>query len=122
MIDARTVRICLGGAVLCALIAGCAATPEQLRIAYHGANLADMGTTLARDPACMSEGNPILGDDPSDGSVVAFALLQSLIYEGIYRHIRDHDESDRLAFGRVFLGLKLLVVGNNARLLERGCQ
>jgi hypothetical protein len=116
-----TPGLILGGAVLCVLVAGCAATPEQLRVAYHATNVADAGATLARDPACMSEGNPLLGSDPPDSAVLGYMVLQGLIYEGIFRHIRDHDEADRLAFGRVFLGLKVLTVGWNAALLARGC-
>ena len=107
--------------LLLLLAAGCSLTPEQLRVAYHAANAADAGTTMARDPACMSEGNPFLGSDPSSGKVALFALAQSLIYEGIYWHIEDHAEYDRLAFGRVFLGVKLVTVGWNASLLARGC-
>ena len=103
------------------MLSACAATPEQLRVAYHAANVVDAGETLARDPACLSEGNPWLGDNPSDGKVALFALAQSLIYEAIYWHIEEHDLSDRLAFGRVFLGVKLVAVGWNAGQLAKGC-
>lgn len=103
-------------------MSACSLTPAQLRVAYHGANVVDAGETMARDPACMSEGNPLLGPDPSNGAVALFALGQSLIYEAIYRHIEDSATSNRLAFGRVFLGIKLVAVGWNAGQLSRGCQ
>lgn len=105
------------------MLSGCAVwnSPENLRMAYHAANVVDTAETLSRDPACMSEGNPFLGNDPPDSTVVGYALLQSLIYEGIYHAIEDTNDSNRKAFGRVFLVLKGVTIGWNASILAKGC-
>lgn len=105
------------------LSGGCAVwnSPEHLREAYHVANAVDMGETLARDPACMSEGNPFMGSDPPDSTVIGYAIAQSLIYEGLYHHLKDHPESERKAFGRVFLVFKGVTIGWNASILAKGC-
>lgn len=107
--------------ILALALQACALSPEQLRAAYHAANAADAAATMARDPACLSEGNPLLGSNPSDSTVALFALGQSFIYEMIYRHLADGDLNDRLAFGRVFLGIKFVTVGWNASMLAKGC-
>ena len=114
-------RLALTLIALAFALQGCAMSPEQLRVAYHATNVADAATTAARDPACLSEGNPLLGSNPSDSTVALFALGQSFIYEMIYRHLADHDLNDRLAFGRVFLGIKFVTVGWNASMLAKGC-
>ena len=106
----------------CALLSACAMTPEQLRTTYHATKLVDAGTTMARDPACMSEGNPMLGRNPTDQKVLAYVAAQMLIYEGIYHYLKHKgDESERLAFGRVFAVVAAVGPVNNAYQLARGC-
>jgi hypothetical protein len=111
--------------LMVALLSGCATMnqtdPQVLRVAFHGMNAADAGTTMARDPACMSEGNPWLGDDPSDGQVAALALLQSAIYEGLYWWVREYRPAEQQAFGWAFLIVKSLAVGWNINQLAEGC-
>ena len=91
-----------------AVLSGCATwnSPERLRTAFHATNAIDVGATTLRDPTCMSEANPLMGSDPSTGSVVLLGGLVSLIYEGIYWSLEDADLSERLAFGRSFLVVK----------------
>jgi hypothetical protein len=116
--------------LLCALLAavalsGCAtmdrANPQYLRAAFHTMNVADAGTTMARDPACMSEGSWMLGDDPSDGQIAAVVLAQSAIYEGLYWWVREYRPAEQQAFGWAFLIVKSLGVGWNAGQLAKGC-
>lgn len=103
------------------LLTGCAMTPEQLRVAYHGANAMDAGTTAYGIEHGCNEANPMLGQSPSTGTVVAFAAVQSALYELIYWALKDRDESERLAFGRAFLVVKGLGVGWNAGQIAKGC-
>ena len=101
-------------------LSGCSLSNGQLRVAYHAANAVDAGTTLARDPRCMVEGNPVLGSDPTDAAVVGFVLLQSLAYEAICSgpaRRQGEEKACRIAF----LGLKALTVGWNVSQLSRGC-
>jgi len=116
--------------MLCALLiaatlSGCATMnqtdPQKLRLAFHGMNIADAGTTMARDPACMSEGNPLLGDDPSDGQVAALALAHAAIYEGLFWWVREYRPNEQQAFGWAFLIVKSLGVGWNVSQLAKGC-
>lgn len=107
------------------LLSGCAtmnrANPQYLRVAFHGMNAADFGTTIARDPTCMSEGNPWLGSNPSDAQVATLALIQSAIYEGLYWWVREYRPAERQAFGWAFLIVKSLGVGWNVSQLSKGC-
>lgn len=88
------------------MLAGCALTPEQLRIAYHATNAVDVGATIDGLHNGCREANPFMGSNPSSGKVIAFGALASLIYEGIYWHLEDAPLSERLAFGRMFLIVK----------------
>lgn len=107
------------------LLTGCAgfwSSPEQLRAGFHATRAADAGTTMLRDPACMSEGNSLLGSDPSNGTVALFALGQSLIYEGLRYYVRTHHPDEELAFARSFFVVGLIGPVANAYTLARGCQ
>jgi len=96
-------------------------SPEKLRIAYHATSVADYATTVMRDPTCMSEGNWFLPNQPSNESVLVFKLVQSLAYEGIYHHLKDSAQGERLAFARVFFVINLFGPVNNTYVLSRGC-
>ena len=101
-------------------LTGCSMSNGQLRVAYHAANAVDAGTTLARDPRCMVEGNPALGRDPSDGKVLAFALAQSLLYELICSGpARRQGEEKACRIG--FLALKGATDFWNFSQLAKGC-
>ena len=105
---------------VCVLLSGCSLSNGQLRVAYHAANAVDAGTTLARDPRCMVEGNPALGSNPSDAAVVGFVLLQSLAYEAICSGPARR-EGEEKACRIAFLGLKGLTVAWNTSQLAKGC-
>ena len=96
-------------------LSGCSLSNGQLRVAYHAANAVDAGTTLARDPR-----NPVLGRDPSDGKVLAFALAQSLLYELICSGpARRQGEEKACRIG--FLALKGATDFWNFSQLAKGC-
>ena len=99
---------------------GCSLSNGQLRVAYHVTNAADAYTTLERDPRCMVEGNPVLGSDPSDGKVIGFVLLQSLLYEAICSG-PAREQGEEKACRIAFLGLKGLTVAWNTSQLAKGC-
>jgi hypothetical protein len=106
-------------ALLVASATGCATwSNEQLAVAYHAANAADAGMTLARDRAGMYEGNPIAGSDPSDARVVGLALLISGAYELVCHHAGDEEKTCRVAF----LWVKLATDAWNAGQLAKGCE
>lgn len=109
------------GIVLAISLSGCGLTNTQLRVAYHATNAADAGTTIARDPRCMVEGNPALGSDPGDGKVLVFALLQSALYEWLCSG-PAREQGEEKACRIAFLGLKGLTVGWNASQLAKGCR
>lgn len=100
-------------------LTGCATwSNAELRTAYHVANAADAGMTLARDPACMSEGNPFLGGDPSNATVALFAVAQSALYELICSNADEQEKTCRVAF----LWVKLATDAWNISTLARGCE
>ena len=101
-------------------LTGCSLSNGQLRVAYHATNAADAYTTLERDPRCMVEGNPVLGSDPSDGKVIGFVLLQSLLYEAICSG-PAREQGEEKACRIAFLGLKGLTVAWNTSQLAKGC-
>lgn len=108
------------GIVLYVSLSGCGLSNEQLRIAYHAANVADGGTTVARDPRCMVEGNPALGSNPSDPKVWLFVGLQSLLYELICSG-PAREQGEEKACRIAFLGLKGITLAWNGSQLAKGC-
>lgn len=101
--------------VLVMLLSAC--TTQQVRVAYHAFNAADVGTTLyGLDHGC-SEGNPLLGDSPSDATVVAFGLAQSGLAELVCGNAGDEERICWVAFTVV----KVLATGWNASQIAREC-
>lgn len=116
-----TVCVIPGALLLLHFLTGCASwSNEQLRVGYHVANAADAGMTMGRDRECMTEGNPVLGSDPSNGLVVAFAIGQSLLYEAICSGpARNQGQEKACRIG--FLWVKVITDGWNASQLAKGC-
>lgn len=87
--------------------------------AYQALNLADMAQTLdIKRHGDIHEGNPILGDHPSDGSVVAFKLATGALHAAITEYMISHGASRRVVrIWEVFsVGMGTAVVGHNASL------
>lgn len=101
-----------------ALLTGCAGQDAFNRGTFHVLNAIDAGQTLGRGE-CVNEVNPLLGSDPQDATVVAFALLQSLAFEWINHHAAEKGES--LIWQRVAIGVKVLTIGWNSAQLAKGC-
>lgn len=102
---------------LCLALAGCGLSNQQLRVAYHAANVADAGTTMyGMDHGC-EEGNPLLGSHPNDATVAAVAVGSALLYEWV---CGNADESER-ACRVMFLGAKLLFAGANTYTISQEC-
>ena len=115
--DAALVVILL--LALLTFLMGC--TPGQLRVAFHATTAADVGTTSrAQDQGCI-ETNPIVGENPSDSTLVGIGLLKSGLYEWGYRAVSDEPESVRRFYGWVTLLLGLVGPVNNAYVLNKGC-
>lgn len=98
-------------------VSGCAMTNEQLRWAYHGTNLADASTTVYGLNHGCKEGNPLLGEDPSDATIALFAVGSSVLYELVCNNAGEGERACRVAF----LGVKALMVGANAYTISTSC-
>ena len=115
--DAAVVVIVL--LVLLTLLMGC--TPAQLRMAFHATTVADVTTTShAQDQGCV-ESNPLVGENPSDATLVGIGVLKSALYEWGYRAASDEPESVRRFYGWVALLLGLIGPVHNVKVINDGC-
>lgn len=106
--------------ILCCLLAGCAGHSNFNRAAFHTLNVVDAAQTMEGMDRGCTEGNPLLGDNPSDGKIAAFAVLQSLLFEWVDKKAQEHGES--LVWERVAIAFKFVGVAANANTLSKGCK
>ena len=89
-------------------LTGC--STDQWRVGFHAANAADAYTTVdGLNRGCV-EASPLTGSNPSNQTVVAIALAQSVLAELVCRHAGD---SEKVCW-QVFTGIKLAAGAWNA--------
>lgn len=110
----RAVVILLG-----VLVAGCA-TPRQNEVLWHTLNAVDGLETMSRCSG-VQESNPMLGSDPSDGEVAAMLVGWSILYHYLNKWVAKNDPEHLKAFQYVTIGIKSVVVVNNAAVIGGEC-
>jgi hypothetical protein len=107
--------------LLVSTLALCGCTPLQLRVAFHASTVADVGTTMkALDQGCI-ESNPLVGENPSDATLVGMGLLRTGLYEWGYHALEDDPEVTRKAYGWAMLVVSLIGPINNVIVMNDGC-
>lgn len=87
---------------------------------WHGLNAIDGLETISRCDG-VREANPILGSDPSDAEVAAMIVGFSVIYHYLNKWVAKHDPEHLKAFQYITLGVKSVVVVNNAAVIGGEC-
>ena len=105
--------------VLAVLMAGCA-TPRQNEMLWHGLNAVDGFETISRCEGVI-EANPIIGKDPSDAKVAAYMVGFSVLYHYLNKWVERNDPEHLKAFQWMTLGIKSIVVVNNAVVINDAC-
>lgn len=92
------------------LLSGCATTSSRWELAAVGATLADIGSTGGGLEQGMKEQNPVYGEQPSSGQMIA---LNALLLAGVWCLTRNMEDSSRQRVWRNVALIRIAAVAWN---------